>query len=322
MSISTFPWLKVLVGLVLMSMLLLVSSCFLPLGRSAENPSWFNQLALVSLGTAMSPYILPEMRELCTEYGPPVDDDFVVGGYAYSPFQFEKTIGEFEFSSEMIATVKVGCFPCIQELVIDGYPYIEAFYVSPKDLKRLEKISRFQGLSTVGGQYGYATETGWYRYRLVNRKAEPEQCRLYDFIATPVGYDPTRSLAELRAVRKAKWARKSIEARLQKRLDSQEKCVAVERISAPTSRYLVENFKIVQQEINPLIGEGLIIRTSSIITDRSIGKMLASQNEFSYWYKRNRQIRKSTSERNYAYLYVSYCGGRFGFLNTRKIVRP
>lgn len=319
MNIYTFPFVKALAGLVLMSMLL-VSGCYLPLGRSEENPSWFSQIALATLGTPMSRYILPEMRELCTQYGPPVDDGFAVGGYAYSPFQFEKTIGKFKPSSEMTATVKVGCFPCIQELLIDGYPYIEAFYVYSKDLKRLEKASRFQGRSKVGRQDGYTTETGWYRYHLVDRKTKPDLCRQYDFIVTPVGYDSTRSFAEGQARHKAKGVRKNIEPWLQERLDAQGKCVAIEKIAAPTSRYLVENFDVVQQEIDGLFGKGLILRHASIITDRSDGTILASQNSFSYRHSVYHSTRKSDTRQYYRY--VSWCGAKFGFLDTRLIVRP
>ena len=319
MNIYTFPFVKALAGLVLMSMLV-VSGCYMPLGRSEENPSWFSQIALATLGTPTSRYILPEMRELCTQYGAPVDNGFAVGGYAYSPFQFEKTIGKFKASSEMTATVRVGCFPCIQELLIDGYPYIEAFYVSSRDLQHLEKISRFQGRSKVRWQDGFTTETGWYRYYLVDRKTKPDLCRQYDFIVAPVSYDSTRSFAEEQALRKAKGLRKTIEPWLQEKLGVQEKCVAIEKIVAPTSRYLVENFGVVQQKVGGLVGEGLILREASIITDRSDGKILASQNNFSYRHSVYHPAQKPNSRRFYRY--VSSCGAPVGFLNTRMIVRP
>ena len=128
-----------------MSMLLLVSSCFLPLGLSDENPSWFHQISLGTTGLRVGRnYVIPEMRELCEQYGSPVGDDFVNGGHAYSPFEFKRTIGKFEVTPEMTAKGKFDCFPCIQELLVDTYPYIEVFYVSGKDVKHVERMSTFQ----------------------------------------------------------------------------------------------------------------------------------------------------------------------------------
>ena len=321
MSISTFPWLKVLVGLVLMSMLLLVSSCFLPLGRSAENPSWFHQIALGTLGlSAGGNYVIPELRELCDQYGPPVDDDFVVGGYAYSPFELKRTMGKFEATPEMTTKVKFDCFPCIQELLVDGYPYIEVFYVSGKDVKNVWEMAPLLGGSSLGGQDGYVTETGWYRYSLADRKVNPELCGLYDYVANSIGDAPNRSKEERRAVRKAKASRNRILSFRKTMMDAGNKCIAIEKISAPTARYLVENFSVVVQEIDALIGHGLILRQASIVTDRSNGKVLASQNRFSYWHRGDRSGRKLNSRQSYRR--VSSCGAQVGFLDTRVIVHP
>ena len=321
MSIYNFPWLKVLGGLVLMSMLLLVFSCSLPLGRSDENPSWFHQIALGTLGLSVGGnYIIPELRELCDEYSTPVGDDFVNGGYAYSPFEFKRTIGKFEATPEMTTNVKLDCFPCIQELLVDTYPFIEVFYVSGKDAKNVERMSAFRFGGKTSGKDGYVTETGWYRYSLADRKTNPELCSLYDYVANPIAYDPARSTAELRVLRKAKASRRRIPAYRKKMLDTRGKCISVEKIAAPTARYLVENFYVVEQEIDALVGKGLILRQVSRVTDRNNGKVFVSQNSFTYWHQMYRSRRKSSSGQSY--LRVSSCGTNIGYLNTRLFVHP
>lgn len=321
MSISTLPWLKILIVLLLMSMLLLVSSCFLPLGRSDENPSWFHQIALGTLGLRVGQYyVIPELRELCDQYGPPVGDNFVNGGYAYSPFEFKRTMGKFEVTPEMTANVKFDCFPCIQELLVDEYPYIEVFYVSGKDVKKVERMSTFQFPGKANGKDGYVTETGWYRYSLADRKANPELCDFYDYVAEPIVYDPTRSKAEWLAVRKAKALRRRMPVVGKNMLDTHGKCIAVEKITAPTARYLVENFNVVQQEIDALVGDGLILREASRVSDRSNGKVLASHNRFTYWHRLYRSGRKPNSRQSY--MHVTSCGAKFDFLITSLIVHP
>ena len=320
-SISLIQWLKILIGLVLMSMLLLVSSCFLPLGRSDENPSWFHQISLGTTGLRVGRnYIIPELRELCDQYDGPIVDDFVNGGYAYSPFEIKRTIGKFEATPEMTTKVKFDCFPCIQELLVDTYPFIEVFYVSGKDVRNVWEMAVPLGGSSHGGKDGYVTETGWYRYSLADRKTNPELCDLYDYVANPIARDPTRSKAERRALLKARATRRRIPDFRKKMLASRGKCVAIEKIKAPTARYLVENFSVVQQEISALVGKGLILRQTSRVTDRSNGEVFVSQNNFSYWHQVYRSTRKPNSRRGY--LHVSNCNADVGYLNTRLFVHP
>lgn len=320
-SISRIQWVKILIGLVLMSMLLLISSCFLPLGRSDENPSWFHQISLGTTGLRVGRnYIIPEMRELCDQNSSPVIDDFVNGGYAYSPFEIERTIGKFEATAGMTANVNFDCFPCIQELLVDTYPFIEVFYVSGKDVKHVERISTFQFPGRHSENDGYVTETGWYRYSLVDRETNPELCALYDYVANPITYDSTRSKAKQRALLKARATRRRIPAFRKKMLASRGKCIAIEKIKAPTARHLVENFSVVQQEIDALVGDGLILRETSRVSDRSTGKVFVSQDRFSYWHRLYRSGRKINSRDSYTY--VSSCGAKLNFLNTRLIVHP
>lgn len=320
--ITSFLWLKAkphLAPASLSLLPLLIVGFFMPWGDSLERPSWFNKVMLTTTGYPIfSPYILPEQRDLCDKYGPPIKNEVIaVKGYAYSPIEFEKTMKEFELHPNQVSDLRVGCFPCIRELVVDGYEFIEAFYVSAKDLGRLEAESKLKKHLKLRGYDLYVTETGWFRYRLVDRDANPALCEVFDVTLRRKGKDAfgiARSYGKM-----------SISSPLLKKMDVERQCISVEKIDAPSSRYLVENIRVVHQEINGLIGGGLILRDSSIITDRRDGNVIASAHRFSYWHRYLIPVSKPEPFRPNSkpiYGYVSSCGNRQLSFKLSEILRP
>lgn len=314
MRVFFLLWLKVRRYLLPVGLPLLVVGFFMPWGDSLERPSWFNTVMLRTVGHHIfGPYILPEQRDLCDEYGPPIIDEVVaVRGYAHSAVEFERTMEKFTLFPDQASDLRVGCFPCIQELVVDGYDFIEAYYVSAKDLGRIEAASKFQKIPRLGGYDLYVTETGWFRYRLVNRASDPELCEVFDITLRRKGRDASGILKSR--------GKLNIQSHWLKKMDVERQCISVEKIPAPSSRYLVENIRVIHQEINGLVDGGLILRNSSIVTDRRDGNVIASEHRFSYWHKFN--VGPEANWSNSRYGYVSSCGGGFQFANTRDILSP
>lgn len=314
MRIFFLLWLKARRYMLPVGLPLLFVGFFMPWGDSLERPSWFNKVMLNTTGHHIfGPYILPEQRDLCDEYRPLIIDEAVaVKGYAHSAVEFERTMEEFALFPDQASDLRVGCFPCIQELVVDGYDFIEAYYVSAKDLRRIEAASKFQKIPRLRGYDLYVTETGWFRYRLVDRSSDPERCEVFDVTLRRKGRDAS-------GIPKSR-GKIGIPSLQLKKMDVERQCISVERVPAPSSRYLVENIRVIHQEINGLVGEGLILRNSSIVTDRLDGNVVASEHRFSYW--RKFESGPEANRSNSRYAYVSSCGGRFRFANTRDILSP
>ena len=294
-NIASFLWLKFKPYLLPVGLPILIIGFFMPWGDSLERPSWFNKVMLSTLGHhIVGPYILPEMRELCDEYGPPVKGEVAgVKGYAFSSFKLKDTLGSFKLSPDQVADVRVGCYPCNEELIRFGYDFIEAFYVSALELTDLERKSKFQKPAKLRGRDGPVPKTGWYRYSLFDRSAAPKVCQ-----PVPDGV----WMADHRKVY------------------FRTKCIGIEKIPAPTARYLVENLQVIQQEVNGLFDDGLILRTTTTITDRREGEVLASQNTFTYWRNTGYPSRANMSKMDH--LSVSRCGGGYHFFPTQQILKP
>lgn len=293
-NIASFQWSKIKPYLLPVGLPLLIIGFFMPWGDSLERPSWFNKVMLSTLGHhIVGPYILPEMRELCDEYGPPVKGDVVgVKGYAFSSFKLEDTLGDFVLPEDQVATVRVGCNPCNAELVRDRYKYIEAFYVSALELSNLERKSKLQIPAKVRGRDGMVSKTGWYRYSLFNRDSAPEVCR-----PVPDG----------------RWMEDNRKAYFR------SQCIGIEKIAAPTARYLIENTKVIHQEIDGLFSRGLIIHSASMVTDRRDGSLVASKNVITYQHEGRTRGKHSSVKPLHSY--VSSCGG-YSFLNIPDILKP
>lgn len=100
-----------------------------------------------------------------------------VEGYAYFPENDEPSIDKIA-TGQIHDVDEIGdCFPCFSELIYDGYAYIESYYIAVED----RAPSRFaQMLGLAPARNYYASKTGLYRYRLVNRYDDPELCVAFD----------------------------------------------------------------------------------------------------------------------------------------------
>lgn len=72
-----------------------------------------------------------------------------------------------------------GCFPCLQELIIDRFEFVETYYQSAADRKRIGLEKGFDTPDYVFRDQ-YVSETGLYRYELMSRVRSPEACRPFD----------------------------------------------------------------------------------------------------------------------------------------------
>lgn len=72
-----------------------------------------------------------------------------------------------------------GCFPCLQELIIDRFEFVETYYQSAADRKRIGLEKGFDTPDYVFRDR-YVSETGLYRYELRRRTRSPEACVPFD----------------------------------------------------------------------------------------------------------------------------------------------
>lgn len=100
-----------------------------------------------------------------------------VEGYAVLPGQDNrsghKSLSVSEIASGQASSLMIsgGCFPCFEELVGNGYRFIETYFVLP------------EGVPTDWrGDNHYVHETGLYRYQLVNRAEHADLCEAFDRI--------------------------------------------------------------------------------------------------------------------------------------------
>ncbi len=295
---------------------------FTPDGFNSERPSLFQKIMLsIAGGQFAGAYRLEEMTELCDQYGPPVHNGFAYAdGYAFSPLEFKKTMKNFELTPEMMSGSGGGCFPCIRELVDYGYGFIEAFHISQKDRVRLEALSKFRRPWDLDHSDGYVRDTGWFRYRLVERSENSSQCQEYDYVA-----NKSRIKNTMPSSNKFEDGGRmgTIRFRDLKKLEDQKSCIHIEKIQAPTARYVLEEYGVWHKEIVSWTGNGVIIRRTRNITDRTTGQQLASKNSFSYYHKDYAtRSRSGDSFANLRYISISGCGGRGNVPSIKKVIRP
>ncbi|ABS62482.1 hypothetical protein Plav_0859 [Parvibaculum lavamentivorans DS-1] len=134
---------------------------------------------LIAIGAASAPFDAfsgspyTDFDTICTKdaglrINEPVDD---VSGYAIYPGEGEPSVEEIVSGHVSDAPALGGCFPCIEELVKNGYQYVEAFYVSAKD----RRFSPF-----VEHQDYFVSKTGLYRYELIERDRGNNACGPFD----------------------------------------------------------------------------------------------------------------------------------------------
>lgn len=103
-------------------------------------------------------------------YDRPID----VAGYSEMPGVDAPSIEEIVGGRPPKSRARGGCFPCFDELVRDGYQYIEAYYIAAADR---------EGQPVLGRQRDYYTsKTGLYRYELLERSEAGERCDTFDRI--------------------------------------------------------------------------------------------------------------------------------------------
>lgn len=103
-------------------------------------------------------------------YDRPVD----VAGYSMMPGADAPPIEEIAGGRVPKTRALGGCFPCFDELVKDGYQYIEAYYIGAADR---------EGQPVLGQKRDYYTsKTGLYRYELAERSEAGEMCEPFDRI--------------------------------------------------------------------------------------------------------------------------------------------
>jgi hypothetical protein len=144
-------------------------------------------------GTPPKDYIPPEMQVLCdAEGGREVTKIYNVEGYAIARRTDLHPIEEIANGVTMTSGQWGGCFPCLSELVEQGFDYVEATYQSAEGRYQIAKEERRIAMDEGNDLYRnsilsrrsfhdlYSTETGLYRYSLADRLDDNALCSAFD----------------------------------------------------------------------------------------------------------------------------------------------
>lgn len=220
-----------------------------------------------------------EMTELCKTAGAHIYEQvedvrsfaILSGVFVYPPDTGAKVLEQVIAGENPDSTPpQAGCFPCLQELVVDQYDAVESYYTEP--------------LHGGAGSYGrlgmyvdYTDRTGLYRYSLRDRDQDQEACRPFDEL---IAFGEKNRGDYWKLALHIRVFLKEYD-RLKDALGN--RCIVAEPITEFTAPYRVVTG--IQKRFRPKTffgGMHEIIHTNSYVIRQSDQKMLAEANFFSY----------------------------------------
>ena len=258
--------------------IILVVSVLIVVVRASENVwvSSYYRLALWISGPPPKHYKPEEMKRLCdADAGLRITEVFGVEGYAVTPRADSISLEEVAAGNAVSFEAIGGCFPCLKELVGDGFQFVETYYISASD--RAKKARRHGREASLYNVDFYKQESGLYRYHLLRRSEDnKELCATFDEtverVAYHVKYHAIKNSFFLSFWREYKKYKGELSGR----------CVSVERINHFSAPYTLRNEQVYLDGFSWRFFPGKVRRESEVVTVHSTGEVVAASIAYRY----------------------------------------